>query len=76
MRPEDRAQEIEIEEWERRQKSAILLNPDKPSAKWCIAPGCGERIPDARRKAIPGVERCIGCQDLNEKNKGRYANSN
>lgn len=32
------------------------------SAKWCAAPGCGERIPDARRRAIPGVQRCVDCQ--------------
>lgn len=23
---------------------------------------CGEEIPVARRKAVPGVRRCVGCQ--------------
>jgi RNA polymerase-binding transcription factor DksA len=64
----DRAQALELAEYERNQQKAIMPKAARPSA--------GERIPDARRKAIPGVERCIGCQDLNEKNKGRYANSN
>jgi phage/conjugal plasmid C-4 type zinc finger TraR family protein len=23
---------------------------------------CGEKIPEARRKAVPGVRRCVACQ--------------
>lgn len=23
---------------------------------------CGNHIPDARKKAVPGCQRCIGCQ--------------
>ncbi len=23
---------------------------------------CGEAIPEARRQAVPGVRRCVGCQ--------------
>lgn len=23
---------------------------------------CGEAIPEARRRAVPGVRRCVGCQ--------------
>lgn len=71
MKPEDRAQELELEEWERRQKNAVLPAPSRPSAKWCE--DCGERIPDARRQAMPGVQFCIECQESNEKNRGRYA---
>lgn len=37
------------------------------SAKWCATPVCGERIPDARRKAIPGVKLCRECQEKIEK---------
>ena len=37
------------------------------SAKWCVESDCGERIPDARRKALPGVQRCVTCQELEEK---------
>ena len=27
---------------------------------------CGESIPEARRKAVPGCERCVGCQEIYE----------
>ncbi len=27
---------------------------------------CGEEIPEARRKAVPGCRRCIDCQTLHE----------
>lgn len=76
MKPEDRAQEIELEEWERRQKDALLPAPTRESAKWCAAPGCGQRIPDARRRAVPGVQLCIECQEWQEYMEGRHASSN
>lgn len=28
---------------------------------------CGEAIPAARREAIPGCKRCIGCEDIKER---------
>ena len=31
-----------------------------PSFVHCM--DCGEEIPEARRKAVPGVTRCIECQ--------------
>ena len=37
------------------------------SAKWCEAGKCGERIPEARRRAVPGVKLCVRCQAMNEK---------
>ena len=76
MTPEDRAQAIELEEYERNQRKAIMPKATRTSAKWCEAAGCGERIPDARRKAIPGVQFCVECQELNEKVKTRYGNIN
>jgi phage/conjugal plasmid C-4 type zinc finger TraR family protein len=30
---------------------------------------CGEEIPEARRKAVPGVRRCVACQTEAD---GRY----
>ena len=27
---------------------------------------CGEPIPEARREAVPGVRRCVTCQDASE----------
>lgn len=31
-----------------------------PSLEECE--DCGEPIPEARRRAVPGVRRCVGCQ--------------
>ncbi len=36
------------------------------SLKWCKGAGCGERIPDERRRAVPGVELCVECQSALE----------
>ena len=41
------------------------------SKKWCDGPACGERIPDERRRAIPGVTFCIECQTRREKEQGQ-----
>lgn len=37
------------------------------SAKWCETPACGVRIPDERRKAVPGVRLCVECAGELEK---------
>lgn len=34
------------------------------SALFCV--GCNVAIPEARRGAIPGVSRCVTCQELAE----------
>ena len=39
----------------------------RTSAKWCTAEGCGERIPDERRRAVPGVKLCVACQEDRER---------
>lgn len=41
------------------------LAPDIPAAEWCEC--CGERIPKARRKAVPGTKRCTECQSSLER---------
>ena len=41
-----------------------LNNANKISATDCI--DCGDPIPKARRKAVPGVQRCVPCQSLSE----------
>jgi phage/conjugal plasmid C-4 type zinc finger TraR family protein len=56
----DRAQALELEEYERNQARAIMPRPKRPSATHCE---CGERIPAARRKAVPGVQTCVDCQE-------------
>lgn len=40
------------------------------SAEVCQARGCGEVIPEKRRRAIPGVQLCVACQGRREKKKG------
>mgnify|MGYP001581678218 FL=1 len=40
------------------------------SAMWCEVAGCGERIPDERRRAIPGVRFCVQCQAMTEQREG------
>ena len=76
MKPEDRAQELELEEWEANQKKGRLPKSTKASAMVCTEPGCGQRIPDERRKAVPGVQLCIECQEWQEYMEGRHASSN
>lgn len=68
VRPEDRAQELELEEWQRNQAKAIMPKAMRPSAKVCE---CGTRIPAARRKAVLGVQTCIECQEFNEWMEGK-----
>ncbi|HDR16431.1 MAG TPA: DksA/TraR family C4-type zinc finger protein [Desulfobacteraceae bacterium] len=41
------------------------------SAVYCEE--CGERIPEARRKAIPGVRFCIACQSELEKHQKAFS---
>lgn len=41
-----------------------------PSAFFCE--DCGSVIPEKRRKIIPGVQRCIECQEINELRKKNY----
>lgn len=62
----DRASELE----EAQREAAIAQARSKVlsgdwrviSATWCEADFCGERIPDARRQAMPGVRLCVDCQ--------------
>lgn len=35
--------------------------PKGESLKFCAE--CGEAIPEARRKALPGVKLCVACQE-------------
>jgi len=49
----------------RKAREAYAQKASKPSLEECKA--CGEPIPEARRKAVPGVELCLECATLNEK---------
>jgi len=41
-------------------KSARARLPLGEGAQYCE--DCGEEIPEARRKALPGTRTCVGCQ--------------
>lgn len=40
-----------------------------PSAEFCI--DCDEAIPEARRAAVPGVQRCVACQEEADQESAR-----
>lgn len=40
------------------------------SAQFCLADGCGEEIPEARRIAVPGCRFCVACQAQLERRRG------
>jgi len=69
----DRASELEQFERERSLAAQAHKAPlpaahwDSASAKWCEGEKCGERIPDERRRAVPGVRFCVACQGMAER---------
>ncbi len=56
----DRAQELELAEYERNQRAALLPEPLAESATHCAE--CDDPIPQARRLAVPGITLCVACQ--------------
>lgn len=65
----DRAQQQE--QWLRDQALAARATaaPAGPSATHCA--DCDVEIPAARREAVPGVQFCVACQELQEVRRGR-----
>ena len=37
---------------------------------------CGTAIPEARRKAVPGVRRCVACQEAEDLEQGSIGATN
>lgn len=37
---------------------------------------CGATIPEARRKAVPGVRRCVACQSEQDEGPGGHSSYN
>ncbi|MDE5833563.1 MAG: DksA/TraR family C4-type zinc finger protein [Desulfovibrio sp.] len=50
----------------RRARSAL---PQGPGSEYCDE--CGEKIPEARRKALPGARLCVACQEEADKSAQR-----
>lgn len=48
--------------------------PRGPSLKRCEA--CDAKIPEARRKAVPGVRLCVSCQDAQDKEQAAFSGYN
>lgn len=48
--------------------------PSGPGLKHCDE--CGESIPVARRKAIPGVRLCVSCQEVHDQEEGATSGYN
>jgi phage/conjugal plasmid C-4 type zinc finger TraR family protein len=63
----DRAQVVEEDERAAALARALPPVPARPSAQWCET--CGERIPDARQQAVPGVQLCADCQTREERRR-------
>lgn len=43
----------------------LAKQAEKPSATECEE--CGDEIPEARQRAIPGVQLCVYCQERSER---------
>jgi len=52
--------------------AAVTQRPKGVSAFFCEE--CDSAIPEARRRAVSGVSRCVGCQQLAEL-RGRHYQS-
>ncbi len=48
--------------------------PKGESLKRCEE--CDAKIPEARRKAVPGVRLCVACQELRDQQEGASAGIN
>lgn len=65
----DESQEYQLKMLEAQIAQAIRL-PASASALFCE--DCDTAIPEQRRKIIPGVQRCIECQEINELKRKNY----
>ena len=59
--PDDEAERATIRVEEQVALARSLL-PTGPGSPTCI--DCGELIPNGRHKALPGVVRCVECQEV------------
>ncbi|MDR3385947.1 MAG: DksA/TraR family C4-type zinc finger protein [Rudaea sp.] len=55
-------------------KRARSKVPSGPGLKHCEE--CDAKIPQARRKAVPGVRLCVSCQDVRDKAQGAVSGYN
>lgn len=55
-------------------KRARSRSPCGPGLKHCEE--CGADIPEARRRAVPGVRLCIACQSERDKEEAAFSGYN
>lgn len=55
-------------------KRARSQLPSGPGLSHCE--DCDAEIPEARRKAVPGVRLCVACQELQDRESGPHAGYN
>ena len=48
--------------------------PAGPGLELCE--DCGAPIPEARRKAVPGVRLCVACQEAHDRDAGQFSGYN
>jgi phage/conjugal plasmid C-4 type zinc finger TraR family protein len=60
-----------VEDGIKRARSGL---PTGPSLPHCAE--CGADIPEARRKAIPGVRLCISCQEAADRSNSAFSGYN
>lgn len=59
-----------VEEELARNLAVATQRPVQVSEFFCLS--CGDGIPEARRRAIQGVERCVTCQEVTELKSVHY----
>ena len=69
----DRAQALELQLREdalreQTRRAGLAGKTEADSAAECT--DCGDAIPAARRRAVPGCQLCVACQWQQEKSKG------
>lgn len=60
-----------VEDGVKRARSQL---PQGPSLRRCAE--CDERIPEPRRKAVPGVRLCLSCQSALDEEQAAFAGYN
>jgi phage/conjugal plasmid C-4 type zinc finger TraR family protein len=60
-----------VEDGIKRARSQLRQGPGLPNCEQCDA-----AIPEARRKAVPGVRLCIACQQEHDREQGGFSGYN
>ena len=55
----------------RRARSRLAKGPGRSHCEECEAP-----IPEARRKAVPGVRLCVACQEAEDREQAAFSGYN